>query len=449
MSRATLRWIPEAARWEALPSTSDVRILDVRILDDHLRLLLGATGPVGFVIDLDEDLGSHIDLLARWVEVDSWRDVLGDPAGAVDGVEIEVTATERSSVVARASVAVPATRPVAVPSRRISVAPVDRGVRVSITARWWLALWGMWFTVVRGDGLVLADLPVRRRLAVEVVPNAVPVRPGDVRGVLRRGPTTVRRVTVAVLAGLAIVVTLVTLTIRESGTAAPLVSVAPSETISTATVPSSADSDSTGSVDTVGPPSESAPPSVSSPGPGGPTPDGTRRPATDFVTADGVIGADARVVEPDGSLTPGGTFSVEVSLDWSAVNLFGGVDGRGDPVESMNSCRAVLDFFRTTPTIPGPTLMVRVLLAPVAGGEAVLVSENPRDLSLVGAMAEECPEADPASTDPYRIRQRTFYEPFVVESRVPDTLGVGDYSLVVEIAGVVWGASGGPTVEVS
>ncbi|MFM8531069.1 MAG: hypothetical protein ACKOD2_15615, partial [Ilumatobacteraceae bacterium] len=193
MSRATLRWIPEAARWEAVPSTSDARILDVRILDDHVRLLLGATGPVGFVIDPDEDLGSHIDLLARWVEVDSWRDVLGDPAGAVDGVEIEVTAAERSSVVARASVAVPATRPVAEPSRRISVEPVDRGVRVSITARWWLALWGMWFTVVRGDGLVLADLPVRRRLAVEVVPNAVPVRPGEVRGVLRRGPTTVRR----------------------------------------------------------------------------------------------------------------------------------------------------------------------------------------------------------------------------------------------------------------
>ena len=448
MSRAVLRWMPEAARWEALPSTSDVRILEVRILDDHVRLLLGATGPEGFVIDVDHGLESHLEVLGRWVKVDPWREVFDDPEGAVVGVEIEVSATERSLVAVRATV--PATRSVEVPSRRISVEPVDRGVRVMITARWWLALWGMWFTVVRGDGLVLADLPVRRRLAVEVVPNAVPVRPGGVRGVLRRGPTTVRRIALAVLAVLAIASTVVILATRDSEDAVALdVAVAPSETISTASASSSADTDSTGSVDTVGPPSESAPPSVSSPGPGGPTPDGTRRPATDFVTADGVIGADARVVEPDESLTPGGTFSVEVSLDWSAVNLFGGVDGRGDPVESMRSCRAVLDIFRTTPTIPGPTLTVRVLLAPVAGGEAVLVSENPRDLSLVGAMAEECPEADPASTDPYRIRQRTFYEPFVVEARVPDTLGAGDYSLVVEFTGVVWGASDGPTVEIS
>lgn len=441
MTRSILRFVPEASRWEALPAPDDdVRILDVVVVDEGCRVLIGSTGPIGFALDVDEDLESRLVALARWVRVDPLREAFDEIEAATVGivVEIESASSASSSSAVPVRRPLPAIVPAGAPSRRISVEPVAGGVRVAITMRWWLALWGMWFSVVRGDGLVLADLPVRRRLAIEMVPNAVPVRPGDLRGVLHRGPTTRRRVAAVLLAAVLGAAALVLVSSRDSGNAVVLDVPA----VPTATTPSSAPS----TVATAE--SGGATPTVTSPGPGTPSPDGDRRPATNFVTGDGVIGADLVVNAAPTTLVAGGPLSVEVLLDWSAINLFGGDQGRGDPVQSMLSCQGVLDVFRTTPTIPGPSQPVALLLQSVDDGERFVVDSATRDLSLVGAMAEECPMVDDSFVEPYRIRQRTFYAPFVIDARLPDDLPAGKYELVLELPGVVWSTAAGPTIDV-
>ncbi|NDA77692.1 MAG: hypothetical protein EBY07_07815 [Actinobacteria bacterium] len=113
--------------------------------------------------------------LFHQVEADRWeaipeRDVV---RGVIDDVGVRILVDESSVAVGFV----------------VDLAQLDRGFAVTIALGWWFSMWGMWFTITRGDGLVLADLPVRRG-STEIVPNAFPVRPGDVRATMRRGPRT-------------------------------------------------------------------------------------------------------------------------------------------------------------------------------------------------------------------------------------------------------------------
>ena len=410
MTEARLTYVFEADRWEAIPEKDIVR----SIIDERgVRILLdGSSVAVGFVVDVDGDIESRIDVLRRYMNVESIESRLRSPGSNVDDVTVSVVG--RTVAASLPALVVPPTV-----SRGIRLTQLNRGIAVTIALGWWFSIWGIWFTVTRGDGLVLADLPVRRG-GTEIVPNAFEVRPGDITARLRRGPSTTRRVVVAVSIMLALIVALaVGIKDRQS------------QSISVEG-PTTSVGDS---------PSTTPPPS--NPSPSNPRPTFTLPPqrvvGSDYVSIDGAARLD---VDVSTTVAPvGGTLQVALSFDLSGINTFGAVSPEGDQTEAYRSCEANLDLYRDVPVQAGATERFRVVLVGSNGSRFVLHDENVR-LTLVGAMVEGCPEPATSGNDPYRILQRTFYEMVTIPVVIPGDAKPGEYSIDIEVGAHQWLTTG-------
>ncbi|MEY3618740.1 MAG: hypothetical protein RL726_1438, partial [Actinomycetota bacterium] len=364
------------------------------------------------------DIESRIDVLRRYMNVESIESRLRSPSPNVgDGI---VNVEGRTVVASLPTLVVPPTV-----SRGIRLAQLDRGIAVTVALGWWFSMWGIWFTVTRGDGLVLADLPVRRG-GTEIVPNAFDVRPGDMTARLRRGPRTTRRVLVAVATVLALIGALV---VGAKERSVQSISIEGSPT-------SVGDS-----------PSTTPPPS--NPGPSNSRPNYTLPPqrvaGSDYVSIDGVARLD---VDVSTIVAPvGGTLQVALSFDLSGINTFGAVSPDGDQTEAYRSCLANLDLYRDVPVQAGATERFRVLLEDSSGGR-LLVHDESVQLTLVGAMVEGCPEPATSGNDPYRILQRTFYETITIPVIIPVETASGEYSIDIEVGTHRWSTTGETSLRV-
>jgi hypothetical protein len=425
MSRAGLRYLRGGDRWEAVPV--DGRFDAVLEVDDRVRLLVLDDVPVGFVVDVDGDPASRLVTLGRYVDVESARPHIERGSETdVEGIDIEVRAVV-SAVPARRAASLPVESPVP-RSNRVRLEALPDGIKVGIVARWWFRLWGMWFTVMRGDGLIIADLPVPRAGDIEIVPNAVPVRPADLRGVLHRGPSTVRRVLVVTAAVVsAIVASMLFVTRSESVSGSmPSTSVATPVTPSTAVAPS-------GPATSNGPATSTVEPAIE-----------TRRPATQFVSVDGLVGLDLGLAS-DESVAAGGQLELEFRYDRSAINMWGPPDA--DMATARLSCEGNIGVYREVPTQIAYQSEFAVTLEPVSGGAARPIGVVNIDLELTGAMVEGCPEPTEGQVQ-YMVQQRTFYLPFAATLTLPTDIPRGDYAIRVAVDGVAWSNSDDVVVTV-
>lgn len=390
-----------ADRWEAYPVSADV--VDV-VEDEGVRLLIGDGGfVVGFAYDIDGDPRSRTEVLRRYLRVEPIADLLASRSDVDREMLVELE-SERSHVPATA---VDTVRSI---SRFVEArSGVDR-IAVHVRFAWWFALWGMWFSVARGDGLVLADRPVRRQNLPESLPNAFTVRPDDLRARLRRGPSTARRVALALCA--ALVMVLVAVVLAGGATGPATTAAAPVSTASVEPTPS--------------PPASPAPTITLPVG---------RQPGTDYVSVDG--SARLNVVPTSSDVSRGGILELELSFDKSAINPFGVVGADGNQSEAFRSCQANLDLYREVPMQPGASEQFRVYLIDASGGRSML-TDLFQQLQLVGAMVEGCPAPIVAGGGPYLILQRTFYAPLVLSMSVPDQLPAGEYEVHLEVGAQQW-----------
>ncbi len=392
-----------ADRWEAFPVSATV--VDV-VDDDGVRLLLGVDGHVvGFAFDVDGDPGSRVEVLRRYLRMEP----IEDRISAIVDVDSEtlVELESRNLLVPTASVSSIVT------TSRFTVARTEvGGIDVRVRFAWWFALWGIWFSVRRGDGLLLADRPVPRRARPEPLPNAFPVRPDDLRVALHRGPRTARRMMLAVVA----VVLVAVFVVRAGATSRESQPVA---TVPVTTMPSSTASD------------PSTTPTITlAPG---------REPGSDYVSTDGVARLDVSLATE--SASAGESFDVSLAFDQSAINTFGALGPGGDQTEPFRSCQSNLGLYRDVPPQPGATAYFVIQLTD-ADGVATPLAASSQQLTLVGAMVEGCPAPVTSGTDPYRVLQRTFYEPLTVPVTVPSDLAPGTYSLSVAVGAFVWSTTG-------
>jgi hypothetical protein len=397
MTEVRLFYIRDADRWEAIPMNNNVHEF---ISDRGVQILLDEFGvAIGFVADVDGDLESRIDVLRRYINVDSIEANLRSHEPDSEGVVIQLTGRVVSS-------STPALVPMAVGSRVLRTTQMDRGIAVTVSISWWFAFWGMWFTVTRGDGLVLADLPIRHG-AVEIVPNAFPVASGDLRASMHRGPKTMRRVSLLCVVLIVLVMSVFFLSDETSVSEAPV------------SVPS------TDSV--LLPPSTNIAPTITLPM--------QRRAATNYVSIDDVASLDVLIEQR--TIAPGMTFNIQLLFDKSAFDVFGSLRSNGDQTEAFRSCQSARDFYREVPTQLGAREQFNVFLVS-ENGERSSLAENEIQMKLVGATVEGCPEAKTTGTDPYRVLQRTFYAPETVPITIPAEVEFGSYSIVVEVTNIEW-----------
>ncbi|NDF30948.1 MAG: hypothetical protein EB147_01795 [Acidimicrobiia bacterium] len=287
---------------------------------------------------------------------------------------------------------------------------------MTIALGWWFSMWGMWFTITRGDGLVLADLPVRRG-STEIVPNAFPVRPGDVRATMRRGPRTTRRIVLAVAAAVALI------------TAIVLGSSDSTSTLASVDVPSTepVNSQPTGPQPTI-----TLPPQ--------------REAATDYVSVDDRSHLDVAIMSTQ--VAPGDTVEVLLTYDKSAINTFGSLGPNGDQTDAYRSCQSARGVYRDVPAQSGATEQFRIFL--VSDNDVrIQLADTYVQLTLAGAMVEGCPEAQTSGVDPYRVLQRTFYVPTTVPVTIPADVESGNYAIEIELAMVQWATSTNTPINVS
>lgn len=407
MAKARLIHQVEADRWEAIPESDIVRgVIDdvgVRILVDESSVA------VGFVVDIDGDIESRLDVLRRYMSVEPVESHLRSTESNPDGVVVDVVGHPAAS-------RLPALVGPTTGSRNIRLAQLDRGFAVTIALGWWFSMWGMWFTITRGDGLVLADLPVRRG-STEIVPNAFPVRPGDVRATMRRGPRTTRRIVLAVAAAVALIAAIV---LGSSDSTSTLASV---------DVPSTepVNSQPTGPQPTI-----TLPPQ--------------REAATDYVSVDDRSHLDVAIMSTQ--VAPGDTVEVLLTYDKSAINTFGSLGPNGDQSDAYRSCQSARGLYRDVPAQSGAAEQFRVFLVS-DDGDRIPVADTVVELTLVGAMVEGCPEAQTSGVDPYRILQRTFYVPTAVPVTIPADIESGNYAIEIELAMVQWATSTNMPINVS
>jgi len=414
MTEMRVTYSAVADRWEGIPVSAGVT--DIRDVEG-VRLLIGVAGDiVGFAFDVDGLIESRIEILGRYLEVESFEDRLRAPISTDAETVVDVrsrgaalvTPVRSSSVVVRGS---------REPSHWVGATVADSGIVVRVRFAWWFSLWGMWFTVARGDGLVLADRAVSRRATARTLPNAFPVRVGDVRVRLRRGPQTVRRIIGVVVAAVVVGAILVG---ASGGDDASTGSPVPTTVVDEAAV------------------------TAPSPTPTITLPVG-RAPATDYVSADGSARLDVAVNATDVGV--GGIVEVTLSFDKSAINPFGAVGADGNQNEAFRSCQANLDLYREVPMQPGASEQFRVYLIDANGGRTLLTDDH-RQLQLVGAMVEGCPAPVDVGGGPYLILQRTFYAPLVVSMAVPAQLPAGEYDVRVEVGAQQWETATSVTVAI-
>ena len=407
MAEARLIHQVEADRWEAIPERDVVRgVIDdvgVRILVDESSVA------VGFVVDIDGDIESRLDVLRRYMSVESFESHLRSTESNPEGVVVDVMGHHVKS-------RLPALVGPTTGSRNIRLAQLDRGFAVTIALGWWFSMWGMWFTITRGDGLVLADLPVRRG-STEIVPNAFPVRPGDVRATMRRGPRTTRRIVLAVAAAVALI------------TAIVLGSSDSTSTLASVDVPSTepVNSQPTGPQPTI-----TLPPQ--------------REAATDYVSVDDRSHLDVAIMSTQ--VAPGDTVEVLLTYDKSAINTFGSLGPNGDQTDAYRSCQSARGVYRDVPAQSGATEQFRIFL--VSDNDVrIQLADTYVQLTLAGAMVEGCPEAQTSGVDPYRVLQRTFYVPTTVPVTIPADVESGNYAIEIELAMVQWATSTNTPINVS
>ena len=407
MAEARLFHQVEADRWEAIPERDVVRgVIDdvgVRVLVDESSVA------VGFVVDIDGDIESRLDVLRRYMSVESFESHLRSTESNPDGVIVDVMGHPVAS-------RLPALVGPTTGSRNIRLAQLDRGFAVTIALGWWFSMWGMWFTITRGDGLVLADLPVRRG-STEIVPNAFPVRPGDVRATMRRGPRTTRRIVLAVAAAVALI------------TAIVLGSSDSTSTLASVDVPSTepVNSQPTGPQPTI-----TLPPQ--------------RELATDYVSVDDRSHLDVAIASTQ--VAPGDTVEVLLTYDKSAINTFGSLGPNGDQTDAYRSCQSARGVYRDVPAQSGATEQFRIFL--VSDNDVrIQLADTYVQLTLAGAMVEGCPEAQTSGVDPYRVLQRTFYVPTTVPVTIPADVESGNYAIEIELAMVQWATSTNTPINVS
>lgn len=397
MTEVRLFYIRDADRWEAIPTNNNVHEF---ISEQGVQILLDEFGAaIGFVVDVDGDLESRLHVLGRYIDVDSLGEYFRSQESMTEGTTVELEGRVTQPLL-----------PVKVApksdSRLIQIAQLDQGFMVSLAFSWWFCLWGVWFTIVRGDGLVLADLPVRRR-AVEFVPNAFPVTSGDVRASIRRGPKTMRRISLVSVALIVLVMSVFFLSDETSVSEEPV------------SVPS------TDSV--LLPPSTNPAPTIALPT--------QRQAATNYVSSDDVASLDVSIEQR--TIAPGMTFNIQLLFDKSAFDVFGSLGSNGDQTEAFRSCQSARDFYREVPAQIGANELFKVYLVS-ANGERISLAEKEIQMTLVGATVEGCPEAKTTGTDPYRVLQRTFYAPETVPITIPAQVEFGRYSIVVEVANIEW-----------
>jgi len=407
MAEARLFHQVEADRWEAIPERDVVRgVIDdvgVRILVDESSVA------VGFVVDIDGDIESRLDVLRRYMSVESFESHLRSTESNPDGVIVDVMGHPVAS-------RLPALVGPTTGSRNIRLAQLDRGFAVTIALGWWFSMWGMWFTITRGDGLVLADLPVRRG-STEIVPNAFPVRPGDVRATMRRGPRTTRRIVLAVAAAVALI-TAIVLGSSDSTSTSASVDVPSTEPVN---------SQSTGPQPTI-----TLPPQ--------------REAATDYVSVDDRSHLDVAIMSTQ--VAPGDTVEVLLTYDKSAINTFGSLGPNGDQTDAYRSCQSARGVYRDVPAQSGATEQFRIFL--VSDNDVrIQLADTYVQLTLAGAMVEGCPEAQTSGVDPYRVLQRTFYVPTTVPVTIPADVESGNYAIEIELAMVQWATSTNTPINVS
>ena len=410
MAEMRLTHTMAARRWEAIPEFEYISDVVDR---DGVRLLLNVTGDViGFAFDDDDGVESRLRVLARYIEVEPIGRIISD--GATGEVDVVIDVQAKSRALDTAAISTPS---VSRANRFVAVRGEGAGIEVRVRLGWWFAMWGMWFTVARGDGLVLADRPVRPRPDTRSLPNAFPVRPDDLRVALRRGPTTVRRVVVAMIA---VVLAAVAFAVTRSNEA----SVTKTEPIPTPTsVPTSM--------------VEEPIPTVTLPI--------QRPPGSDYVSTDGVARLDVDI--STSTIAVGGTIDVELSFDKSAINPFGVVSPGGDQTEAFRSCGSNLDLYREVPRQAGASEEFRIFLVNSAGMRTLLYDEYVQ-LTLVGAMVEGCPEPVTSGGGPYQILQRTFYDPMTIPVSVPANTEPGDYSISIEVGANEWSTRGDAEIRV-
>jgi len=414
MTEMRVTYSAAADRWEGFPVTAGVT--DIRDVDG-VRLLIGVAGDVvGFAFDADGLIESRIEVLGRYLEVESFEDRLRAPISTDDETVVDVrsrgvalvTPVRSSSVVVRG---------MREPSHWVGATVVESGIVVRVRFAWWFSLWGIWCTVARGDGLVLADRPVSRRATARTLPNAFPVRAGDVRVRLRRGPRTVRRAAGTLLSALIVGAILVGASGGDDArTGSPVPTTVTDEAVVTTPAPT---------------------PTISLPV--------GRAPATDYVSADGSARLDVAVNATEAEV--GGVVEVTLSFDKSAINPFGVVGADGNQNEAFRSCQANLDLYREVPMQPGASEQFRVYLVD-ANGDRTLLPDVFQPLQLVGAMVEGCPAPVDVGGGPYLILQRTFYAPLVLSMSVPDRLPAGEYDVRVEVGAQQWETATPVTVAI-
>ena len=397
MTEVRLFYIRDADRWEAIPTNNNVHEF---ISEQGVRILLDEFGAaIGFVVDVDGDLESQLAVLGRYINVDSLEGYLRSQESMTGGITVELEGRLTQPLL-----------PVKVApksdSRLIQIAQLDQGFMVSLAFSWWFSLWGVWLTIVRGDGLILADLPIRRG-SVEFVPNAFPVASGDLRASMHRGPKTLRRISLVCVALIVLVMSVFFLSDETSVSEAP-VSVPSTESV-------------------LLPPSTNPAPTIALPM--------QRQAATNYVSSDDVASLDVSIEQR--TIAPGMTFNIQLLFDKSAFDVFGSLGPNGDQTDAFRSCQSSLNFYREVPTQLGGSELIRVFL--VSGeGEQTLLTEVNVIFTLVGAMVEGCPESKTTGSDPYRVLQRTFYAPETVPITIPAEVEFGNYSIVVEVVNIEW-----------
>ena len=397
MTEVRLFYIRDADRWEAIPTNNNVHEF---ISDQGVRILLDEFGvAIGFVVDVDGDLESRLHVLGRYIDVDSLGEYFRSQESMTEGttVELEGRVTQPLLPVKVAPTS---------DSRLIQIAQLDQGFMVSLAFSWWFSLWGVWLTIVRGDGLILADLPIRRG-SVEFVPNAFPVASGDLRASMHRGPKTLRRISLVCVALIVLVMSVFFLSDETSVSEAPV------------SVPS------TDSV--LSPPSTNPAPTIALPM--------QRQAATNYVSIDDVASLDVSIEQR--TIAPGMTFNIQLLFDKSAFDVFGSLGSNGDQTEAFRSCQSARDFYREVPTQLGAREQFNVFLVS-ENGERISLAEKEIQMTLVGATVEGCPEAKTTGADPYRVLQRTFYAPETVPITIPAEVEFGSYSIVVEVTNIEW-----------
>jgi hypothetical protein len=397
MTEVRLFYIRDADRWEAIPMNNNVHEF---ISDRGVRILLDEFGvAIGFVADVDGDLESRINVLGHYINMDSFVEYFRSQESLTEGMTVELEGLVTQPLL-----------PVKVApksdSRLIQIAQLDQGFMVSLAFSWWFSLWGVWLTIVRGDGLILADLPIRRG-SVEFVPNAFPVESGDLRASIRRGPKTMRRVSLVCVALIVLVMSVFFLSNETSVSKAPV------------SVPS------TDSV--LLPPSTNPAPTITLPM--------QRQAATNYVSIDDVASLDVSIEQR--TIAPGMTFNIQLLFDKSAFDVFGSLGSNGDQTEAFRSCQSARDFYREVPAQLGAREQFKVYLVS-ENGERISLAEKEIQMTLVGATVEGCPEAKTTGADPYRVLQRTFYAPETVPITIPAEVEFGSYSIVVEVTNIEW-----------